>query len=221
MYHINHISNLNACIFDLDGTLLDSMNIWQEVDRKYLASFGIQFEQRFSEDIKRLTFNESAKYFIDTFHIPRSEKEIMSDWNQMVEVEYKENVQLKDGVKEVLHALYNKKIPMCIATACNKRHAQMALERLDILSYFTFIKTCKEANKNKEYPDIYLQCASEMNVYPSKVMVFEDLLMALKVAKQAGFRTCGIHDGLSSHESNQIKDICDIFIHDFHELKIR
>ena len=216
---LNSFKNLEACIFDLDGTILDSMSIWQEVDRKYLAAYGIEFDPKFSEEIKKLTFNESAKYFIEKFNIPKSEKEIMDDWNQMVEVEYRDNVQLKKGAKDFLHHLHSNKIKMCIATACNKKHARMALERLGILSYFSFIKTCKEVGKNKEHPDIFLKCSEEMDVRVENTMIFEDLLMALEIAKKEGFRTCGIYDVLSSHESKRIAHTCDIFISDFHELK--
>lgn len=220
MNNFSCFDNLEACIFDLDGTLLDSMNIWQEVDRKYLASYGIEFDEKFSEEIKRLTFNESAKYFIEKFKIPRSEEEIMEDWNQMVEVEYRDNVQLKPGVKEFLSYLASRNIKMCIATACNKTHALMALERLEILPYFTFVRTCKEVGKNKEHPDIFLRCSEELDVKVENTMIFEDLLMALEIAKKEGFRTCGIHDVLSSHESDDIAKICDLFIYDFHELKV-
>lgn len=213
------LKGIDACIFDLDGTLLDSMEVWQEVDRKYLASYGIQFCEQFSEDIKKMTFHESAKYFIETFNIPKTEAEIMEDWNAMVEVEYRENIPLKEGVVELLSQMQQRGIKMCVATSCNKKHAQMALERLGIAAYFSFVRTCKEIGKNKEHPDIFLACCEELEASIERTMVFEDLLVALTVAKREGFQTCGVHDMLSTHEQTAIAKICDYFIYSFEELQ--
>lgn len=209
-------NRIKGCIFDLDGTLLDSMHIWQEVDRKYLSRFGIKFDPKFSEEIKHLTFNESAKYFIDKFHIQKSEEEIKNDWIEMVEEEYRDNIQLKAGVKEFLVLCKRNNMKMCIATSCNYNHAVMALKRLGIYDDFLFIKTCNDVGKNKEYPDIFLVCANEMNLKVNECIVFEDLYIALKVAKEAGFNTIGIHDEQNKKDIH--REICDQYIHDFNEL---
>ncbi len=207
-----------ACIFDLDGTLLDSMHIWQDVDRKYLARYGISFDPAFSEAIKNMTFDESARYFIDTFHIPKSEEEIKADWNQMVEIEYRDHIMMKEYTLELIQALHAHRIPMCIATSCNKKHAQMALKRLGLSSYFDFILTCSEVGKNKQYPDIFITCANKMHVDIRECVVFDDLYMALKAAKQAGCKTIGVNDVLSIHEKEEMLVNCDRYIHCFQEL---
>lgn len=212
------LHNIKACIFDLDGTLLDSMHIWQEVDRKYLASYGIQFDPSFSEEIKTMTFNESAKYFKEKFHIPKSEEEIKADWYEMVEEEYRDHIQAKEKAIELVHQLAKEGMLLCVATSCNRKHATMALNRLGIHSCFTFIKTCLEIGKNKEFPDIYLACAKELQVEPNQCLVFEDLYMALKVAKDAGFKTVGVHDCLSVHEKEKMQQVCDCYIHSFAEI---
>ncbi|NCC55144.1 MAG: HAD family phosphatase [Erysipelotrichia bacterium] len=215
---MNENKNIKACIFDLDGTLLDSMSLWQEVDRKYLARYGIHFDPKYSEEIKKMSFNESAKYFIDKFHIPRSEEEIKQDWNEMVEVEYRHHIQSKKGSYEMLEAMHFHQIKMCVATSCNKEHAKLALERLQLLPYISFILTCSEVGKNKEYPDIFHACAKKMNVKPEECFVVEDLYMALKVSKEEGFKTIGIYDHLSAHEKEAAQSVCDYYIHDFYEL---
>lgn len=211
-------NKIKGCIFDLDGTLLDSMNVWKEVDRKYLNRFGIAFDPMFSEEIKYLTFNESAKYFIEKFHIPKSEEEIKQDWIQMVEAEYRDTIPLKEGVKTFLDYCEEKKLKMCIATSCNIEHAKMALQRLGIIDSFAFIKTCNEVGKNKEYPDIFLSCAEQMSLEPSSCIVFEDLYIALKVAKEAGFKTVGIHDEFNHKDQLLSIEICDKYIYHFNEL---
>lgn len=215
---LDKYSNIKGFIFDLDGTLLDSMSLWQEVDRKYLARFGIAFDPSFSEDIKTMTFNESAKYFIKKFNIQKSEEEIKADWNEMVEIEYRDNIQCKEGVIAFLNDLKSKNIKMCIATSCNKKHAEMALKRLKIEDYFDFIYTSNEAGKNKEHPTIFEHCAIKMNLDKTQCMVVEDLYMALKVAHDANFKTLAIYDDLHQHEINKIKEIADEFIYSFKEL---
>lgn len=211
-------SKIKACIFDLDGTLLDSMSLWQEVDRKYLARFGIAFDPIYSEEIKKMSFDESAKYFIEKFNIPRSEEEIKEDWNRMVEVEYRDNIVAKPGSLEIIQNLAKHNIAMCVATSCNKEHARIALERLGMLSYFDFILTCAEVGKNKEYPDVFHACAQRFEVAPHECLVFEDLYMALNVCHKEGFKTVGVYDHLSAHEKSDVKQVCDYYVYDFFEI---
>lgn len=209
---------IKAVIFDLDGTLIDSTSLWQDVDRRYLARFGIAFEENVSEEIKTMTFNESARYFIERFNIPRSEDEIKSDWNEMVLEEYRDHVQCKEGVHRFLHALASHGIKMCVATSCNKEHAILALERLNILNYFAFVRTCSEAGKNKEFPDLFLQCAEMMEIDPEACYIVEDLYMALKVANDVGFHTIGVLDDLNKKERDKIVTLCNYHVSSFIEI---
>ena len=210
--------SIKACIFDLDGTLLDSMLLWQEVDCKYLKRYGIEFDPSFSEEIKKMTFDESALYFIEKFHIPRTIEEIKQDWNEMIEIEYRDNIECKEGVYELLEYFKRNNIKMCIATSCNKKHALMALQRLEILEYFEFIMTCNDVGKNKEHPDIFLTCANQLGYKPEECFIVEDLHLAIKVAKKEGFKTIGVYDHLSAFEKKHIENLCDYYIYSFLEL---
>ncbi|MDH6367705.1 MULTISPECIES: HAD family phosphatase [unclassified Breznakia] len=209
----------SACIFDLDGTLLDSMGLWQDIDKEYLARFNIPFDDQISEDIKSMTFNESADYFLERFELPKTKEEIMDDWNEMAEEAYRDTIPTKPGVHAFLADLEAHNIKMCIATSCTKEHALLALDRLGILKYFDFLLTCKDVGKNKEFPDVFLACAKKLDVPIKKTMVFEDLLVALQVAKKEGFQTCAVEDILTVHQNKEVKAVADIFIRDFTEFE--
>lgn len=212
------LNNIKGFIFDLDGTLLDSMSLWHEVDRKYLAQYGIEYILKYSNDIKGLTFDETAQYFIKNFNIPLSAETIKAQWNAMVEEEYKNYIQCKNGVPAFIKYLKSNGIKMCVATSCNKKHATMALERLGLLSYFDFIRTCDEVGKNKEYPDIYEQCASMLSLKNEDCVVVEDLYNALKVANNVGFKTMCIYEEHHAHEIQCIQEMVNWYIYSFKDL---
>lgn len=212
------LKDIKGCIFDLDGTLLDSMHIWQEVDRKYLERFNIEFKPIYSEEIKKLTFDESAKYFIEKFNLDISESKIKQDWYEMIEEEYAYYIDCKKGARELLEYLSSLNIPMCIATSCHKPHALLALKRLGLDHYFDFILTSKELNTNKHQPLLFNSCANQMKVLPSECMVFEDLYVALQVCHHEGYVCVSIHDVLSSHEKEDIHQVVEYYIEDFEEL---
>ncbi len=213
------LTKVKACIFDLDGTLLDSMGLWQDIDVAYLARFDIPFDASISEDIKSMTFNESADYFIERFHLPKSKAEIMDDWNDMAEEAYRYHIPTKPGVHEFLAYLEQHQIKMCVATSCTKEHALLALDRLGLLKYFEFMLTCQEVGKNKEYPDIFLACVEQLEIPIAQTMVFEDLLVALTVAQNEGFQTCAVEDILTKHQNAEVQQVADYFIQDFNEFE--
>ncbi len=215
---IDLIHNAKACIFDLDGTLLDSMQMWQDIDREYLARFNIEFTPDISEDIKTMTFNESAMYFKKRFDLPMSVNQIQADWNSMVEHQYAKYIPLKAGVKEYLSHINKMGMKMCIATSCNLRHANMALERLGIASYFSFVVTCGELHTTKEESVIFTYCAKRMQLAYEEIVVFEDLYTPLKKCKEKGFLTVGVFDKMNEKQQAMIQSICTCYIYDFHEL---
>ncbi|MGO1819988.1 MAG: HAD family hydrolase [Senegalia sp. (in: firmicutes)] len=208
-----------AAIFDLDGTLLDSMDSWNSVGRIFLENQGVSSPHNLNEIIKEMSFNESANYFIDTFAIKLSADQIIKSINKIVENKYLYEIKLKPYVKEYLYTLKSKGIKMCVATELDKTLSQKALKRLGVLDCFEFIITSGEISVSKSKPDIFIKSMQKLGVSKEDVIVFEDSLHAIKTVKNEGFDLVSIYDESSKENSQKIKELSDYFISSFKEME--
>ena len=209
---------IKGIIFDVDGTLLDSMWFWNEVGERYLNTLGKTSHENLSEIFKEMSLEESALYYQKNYQVKKSIEEIIFGVNQVMIAFYKEEVQLKPYVKEVLDLCYKNNIKMCIATSSTKDLIQHAFKRLNILHYFSEIYTCSEIGKGKSDPLIYETCLSQMHLKKEEVLVFEDAYHALSTAKNAGFKCVGIFDP-SENKQEEIQSIADYYIKDFKKVE--
>ena len=207
--------NLRGAIFDADGTLLDSMHIWHELGARYLLSLNITPEEGLSRKLYPMTLEQSCKYLKTHYGLRDSEGDIQSGILGIIEGFYRDEVTLKDGVREFLSAMNDKGIPMVIATSGSRELLSSALERNDIAEYFAEIFTCSELNTTKHEPDIFMACAEFMSLSPENVGVFEDALFAVETAKRAGFITFGVKDESNIHQWEMIREISDYTIESF------
>ncbi len=205
-------------IFDLDGTILDSMIIWKHLAADYLRLKGISAPTHLAETVKTMSLQQSASYFVEQFRLSNSVEEVKWEMNQLLEEFYYDHVQLKPFVMEYLQALKDQCVRMCIATASPLNHTVGALRRLQVFSYFDFILTCDEVGVGKEQPAIFLQAANRWGVAPSEIMVYEDTLYAIRTAKAAGFYTIGVYDAAAVEDTEAIKQICNGYITSFNEM---
>ena len=207
--------NFKGLIFDLDGTLIDSMNVWTEIDAEFLKEYNIDMPVDFYEDIKDLSFADTAIYFSETLGIPMNPKDIMDKFNAMAREKYEKIVPLKKGVYEFISQEKKKGTKLCVATANNKELTILALKRLGIYDSMEFILTCDEISSGKGTPDIYIKCAEKMGFEVSETAVFEDILRGVLSAKSAGFFVVAVKEETAFDDIDEIKKNSDMFIEDY------
>jgi HAD superfamily hydrolase (TIGR01509 family) len=212
------LKKLKYKIFDLDGTLLDSMAAWRNLGKDYLLQKGINPPDNLNEIIAAMSMIESAAYFQKAFKIDLSAEEIIKEIKMLIENKYKYEFKLKPYVKEYLQKLKDENSVMCIVTATPLKLAKAALERNEIKKYFSFVISCDEVGLGKNKPDIFLLAANRLNAEPFEIAVYEDADFALITAKEAGFYTIGVYDDYFKNERKDIELISDIYIESFKEL---
>lgn len=208
-------TDIKAVIFDLDGTLIDSMWMWEAIDIEYLARFDIPFDKSYQKDIEGMSFNETAVYFKNRFELPDSLEVIKSDWNKMAYHKYKNEVMPKSGVVEFLKNLKSTGIKTGIGTSNSIDLCKTILESKGLDIYFDAVHTSDEARAGKPAPDIYLLVAKSLGVKPSECIVFEDLYQGICAGKNAGMRTCAVADEYSAASWDLKCQTADYYINSF------
>lgn len=204
-----YIPEFKGAIFDLDGTLLDSIPVWSEADRIFLSEHGIEYDSTLAEKMKSMHFASAAQLFIDDYGIEMSLEDIMQRISDIVGEKYMNDVPMKKGVPKLIAELKKRNVKMCAATSNKLDLAEGALKRLGILDSLMFVLTCDEVGKGKEFPDIYNECARRMELAPSDIMVFEDALHGAECAKKAGFMVTGVFDESAGDDFRKIAGFAD------------
>lgn len=216
------LNNIKGVIFDLDGTLVDSMGVWAKIDIDYLSNLGQEVPENLKEEITHLGFNEVAKYFKKRFNILDSEEEIMKIWHDMAYREYKENIKLKPGAKEFLEQLKKSNIKIGLATSNSYPLLEVSLKSNGIFDLFDSITITGEVSRGKDFPDVYLLAAERLGLNPNECAVFEDILPAVKGALSAGMKVFAVEDHtVSAEEKLQIKENAHEYIKSFNDLLIK
>lgn len=204
-------------IFDADGTMLDSMQIWSELGKRYLAQIGIKAEKNLSEILYPMTLEESGAYLKKQYRLRDSEEKITKDILSLLRHFYRFEVKAKPGLRSFLTDMKAKQIRMGIATSGDKALLQAALERLGLNDFFSVLHTCSELKTSKREPDIYLKTADAIHALPSQTAVFEDALHGICSAKQGGFITVAVHDRFHQSDKEKILQTADCCIADFND----
>ncbi|HHD2754220.1 TPA: HAD family hydrolase [Clostridium perfringens] len=216
------LNNIKGVIFDLDGTLVDSMGVWAKIDVDYLNKLGHEVPNNLKEEITHLGFKEVAKYFKKRFNIADSEEEIMKTWHDMAYIEYKKNIKLKPGAREFLKQLKESNIKIGLATSNSYPLLEVSLKSNDIFDLFDSITITGEVSRGKDFPDVYLLAAERLGLSPNECAVFEDILPAVKGALSAGMKVFAVEDHtVSDEERTKIKKYAHEYIESFKDLLIK
>lgn len=212
------LSNIECCLFDLDGTLIDSMWVWRQIDVDYLRKYGFDVPENMGKDFEGASMREVAVYFQNRFNITDDIDTIIAEWNDMAIFQYSNRVPLKPHVKEFLEYLKSKNIKIGLYTSNSLVLAEAALKGNNILEYFNAITAGCSNIKGKPEPDGYLITAEKLDVDPCKCIVFEDLVNGVEAGKRAGMKTCAIKDSYSMYQDKEKKELADYYIEDYYEI---
>ena len=206
-----------AAIFDLDGTLLNSMNVWEQIDIEFLQKRGLPVPADYVVEICARSFEEAAQYTIELFGLPETIDDIIKEWNVMAAYEYAYNVKIQSYAMDYLLQLKSRGIKLAVATGLPKELFIPCLKNNSVLHLFDVLCSTDEVRHGKECPDVFELAAKRLRVVPERCIVFDDVLPAIKSAKMANMIACGIYDKYSAHNQTEIEEIADSYIFNFKE----
>lgn len=206
---------IKGAIFDLDGTLLNSMPIWENMGELYLKSLGVEAEKGLSGVLYPLNMQQGAEYLVEHYHLELTKEEVLEGINRQIRDFYAQRVPLKEGARDFLEGLRERRIPMVVAASGSRENAEAALKRLNIRGWFGGILTCMEMGTDKTRPDIYFAGSLQLDTDPSETLVFEDSFYAVRTAKKAGFLTVAVYDKVNDRQLAKIWNTADIYLPEF------
>lgn len=212
------LEGIEAVIFDLDGSLVDSMWMWHAIDIEYLGRFGLIPPADLQAQIEGMSFHETATYFKEHFPIPDPLEKIKDDWNRMAWDKYENEVPLKPGIPDFLDGCRERGIRLGIATSNSRELVENIAGAHGLRNYFSCIMTGCDVGRGKPAPDIYLAVAERLRTPPGRCLVFEDIIPGIQAGKNAGMRVCAVEDEYSVPQREAKKKLADYYINNFYGL---
>ncbi len=212
------LDEIDAVIFDMDGTIVDSMWIWKGVDNDFFKHYQINAAGYDDSEIDGLGFTETAEFFKARYSMEASVEEIKDFWNDMALEKYRMQTELKPGVREILKLLRSRGIRIGISTSNSRFLVDEFLDCRDVTDYFEAITTVCDVSMGKPSPDVYLATAVKLGIPPERCLVFEDIPMGILAGKNAGMRVCAVEDSYSAGVREEKEELADFYIDSFTEL---
>lgn len=209
---------IKAVIFDMDGTLIDSMWLWKAIDIDYLGRHGIDLPDDLQKDIEGMSFSETANYFKTRFKIEDDIDTIKNEWNEMADEYYRHRVPMKEWAHDFLLALQEQGIKLGIGTSNSKELVSVIMEKFGIEGLFDSIRTSCEVEQGKPHPAIYLKVAEDLGIDPEHCMVFEDVPNGIIAANDAGMTSVAVFDDFSKMMDDEKRALSDYYVHSYQDV---
>lgn len=209
---------IKAVIFDMDGTLIDSMGVWSQIDHEFLMKRHIPVPSDIHRCIEGMSFPETAEYFKERFQLPESIEEIMAEWTAMCKAHYEFRVPLKQGALALIQHLHARGFKIGMGTSSRHELVDTIFKRHNLHQYFDTVRTSCEVGRGKPFPDIFLKVAEDLGVPPEECLVFEDTLAGVLAGKRAGMKVVAVQDDYSLSAVEEIRKTADAYIGNFEEI---
>ncbi|EOS79865.1 HAD hydrolase, family IA [Dorea sp. 5-2] len=220
MIETKMLDGIDAVIFDMDGTLIDSMWIWPSIDEVYLKKYNLVEPENFHEDIEGMSYTEVSQYFLEAFPtLSCTQQEIMDEWTEMARERYMNEAPLKEGAREFILEMRRQGKKIGIATSNGRILVEDTLKALEAAELFDVVRTACEVAKGKPAPDVYLLAAKDMEVDPGRCLVFEDVPMGILAGKNAGMKVCAVDDEFSRYQEEKKRSLADYYIYSYDDIK--
>lgn len=211
---------IRGAIFDMDGTLTESMHLWIEIGRRYLEGLGYTVSPEQNREMTKMLLEPMALYMQDQFGLTKSQSQIVDEINKIVEPDYFETVVVKPTVVESLEAMQERGIRMCVATATDRHLTEACLKRNGIDRFFSAVFTCGEEHCNKRTSLIYDKARAHLGTSPEETYIFEDTYVSILGAKQSGCRVVALEDRWSEKKRDLIKEAADVYVERMGDLNL-
>jgi len=212
------MKDIKALIFDMDGTLIDSMWIWKQIDIDFLEARGHEFPEDLQKEIEGMSFTETAGYFKERFDLSETVEDLKVIWTEMAIDLYRHKIGMKPGAMTFLEKIQLLNLPMGIGTSNTKDLVVEVLEKNNVMMYFDTIRTSCEVAKGKPSPDIFLKVAEDLGVTPEECLVFEDTVAGAQAGKNAGMRVIGVMDAVSLPHKEEMLELVERYITSYEEI---
>ncbi len=219
---MNHIEMLlegkEAVIFDVDGTLIDSMGVWRDVDIIYLKRHHKEMPENLQRELAGLSIRQAADYFREVIGIDDPPEKMLAEWNELAFQQYRYEIKMKAGALSWLKAIEERGLPMAVGTSNTRMLAMTALQTHGIDTYFKVILTGEDVVKGKPDPYIYQTAAARLGVDPANCLVFEDIPEGIQAGLAAGMKVCAVQDDFSDYQTDKKKALADYYITSFEDI---